>query len=1062
MTPTILLAQNPIKATNTQIMRRRSVGLGLRVSAILILTLLITALYPGSSASLLKHSNKVEAAAVSPSESIAKNYLPAKKHEPAAPERLFNNTLFSAPQSPTGIATYDSADCTTPKTVFNVGETVCIKITGITTGGFFPRRVTWECPDQDIAQATDITTDPQTGSLLITPTFTVGAATADSRGLWHVVARNPFFFFPEAIATFTVVDPANATADLAVTSTFAPDSVQAGGQASFGLQVTNYGPDSSANIDLTNAVPANTTFASFQQLTGPTFTCNTPAVGATGTIDCSITGLSANATATFVGVYTVNTGTAAGTAITNHADIAGLTTGNPNGTNDLNTLNNSTDATTVVASGAGGGCTLTCPQNVVVTADTTSGGQPGSFVTFAAASVDGNCGAVTNSPASGSFFTVGTHTVTSTSEIGGASCFFSVIVLDTNPPTISCPANITVTAPVGATDFTLPSGPGTPTITASGGGTVTAVRSDDTPATYDDNGNVVTPAVVHSVNDPYPIGSTGIVWTVTDAGGRTASCSQTITVVAAGDRDPVTISCPANVTVNAPSGSCQATISASTIGTPTTVPTDSVTVTPRRSDDRPLSDPFPAGLTVITWTATDDLNGNVASCTQSVTVHAGSGADTTPPVLTVPANVSVTTASCSALLDDELGTASATDEGACNSSVTVVRSGVPAGNIFPTGTTVITYTAQDAAGNTTTGTQLVTVTESPAIPPTITAPANVTVFTGAGATSCGTVVSDATLGNATASDNCAGVTVMRTGVPAGNVFPVGSTSVTYTATDRSGNTATAIQTVTVVDNTPPVVTAPAAVTLFTGTGATSCSVTVSNLDTTLGTGSATDNCPGVGAVSRSGVPAGNIFPVGQTTVTYSATDAHGNTASAQQVVTVIDNTKPVFTFVPANITLEPSCPSGAIATYTTPTASDNCGVQSVNRTAGLASGSVFPIGTTTVTYTATDIYGNTQTASFTVTVLTPQATIQNMMDFINSIPGLSGTNRQGLLSKLQAALDAINQGKTNVACNKLSDFNSQVSGFIGNGTLTSAQGNSLLSSSNHVRNTIGCTNLPCS
>ena len=136
---------------------------------------------------------------------------------------------------------------------------------------------------------------------------------------------------------------------------------------------------------------------------------------------------------------------------------------------------------------------------------------------------------------------------------------------------------------------------------------------------------------------------------------------------------------------------------------------------------------------------------------------------------------------------------------------------------------------------------------------------------------------------------------MRSGVPEGNIFPVGNTTVTYTATDRSGNTAMDTQTVTVVDNTVPVVTAPAAVTLYTGPDATLCGVLVTDLDGTLGTGSATDNCPGVGAVSRSGVPAGNVFPVGKTTLTYSVTDAHGNSAQATQVVTVIDNTVPVIT-----------------------------------------------------------------------------------------------------------------------------------------------------------------------
>lgn len=961
--------------------------------------------------------------------------------------------MMITPQSLPSIAVYDG-DCTTPKSVFNVGDTVCAVVTGIPVGSFFPRRLTWESPDANIAQSADVLTDPQNGSLGITATFSVGTTTVDSRGAWRVVVRNPFFFFPEAVAEFIVVDSANATADVGIASTFMSESVQEDGQASFGLQVTNYGPDSSVNIQLTNAVPANTSFVSFQQLSGPTFTCESPMVGSPGMIECSITGLAANTTATFVGVFEVNAGVTAGTEISNHADIASV-----NGTNDQNPLNNSTQATTVVSAGAGGGCTLTCPANVVLTANTTSGGQSGAFVTYSAASVSGDCGAVTNSPASGSFFAVGTHTVTSSSEVGGASCFFTVTVLDTNSPTIACPANVVVTAPDGATEATV--NPGAPTINASGGGTITAVRSDDTPAVYDDNGNIVTPAVVHVVTDPYPVGNTGILWTVTDAGGRTASCSQTITVVAFGDRDPVTIMCPANVSLEAPAGTCETTIPGSTIGIPSTIPTDNVTVVPRRSDDLPLSAPFPAGATLITWTATDSTNGNVASCVQTVTVTVGASGDTTPPVFTVvPQNVTTTTSSCTATLDDELGTAEATDTGACGGSVTITRTGIPPNFVFPTGTTTITYTATDAAGNTATVSQLVTVTESPGVPPTITAPPDVSVSTGAGATVCGTVVSEAALGSAIANDNCPGVTVMRTGVPVGNLFPVGNTTITYTATDASGNTATDTQVVTVTDDTVPVVTAPGAVTLFTGAGATSCSVTVQDLDATLGTGSATDNCPGVGAVTRIGVPSGNVFPVGPTPITYSATDAHGNVGTATQVVTVVDNTQPVIS-CPSNIVLEPTCPSGAIATYSTPTATDNCGVQAVDRTAGPASGSIFSIGITTVTHTATDIHGNTASCSFTVTVLTPQAVIQNMIAAVNAIPSLTGQQRQGLLSKLQAALDAINDGKTNVACNKLNDFISQVQGYINNGTLTTAQGQSLILSANHVRNTIGCTSNLC-
>ena len=343
--------------------------------------------------------------------------------------------------------------------------------------------------------------------------------------------------------------------------------------------------------------------------------------------------------------------------------------------------------------------------------------------------------------------------------------------------------------------------------------------------------------------------------------------------------------------------------------------------------------------------------------------------------------------------------------------------------------------------------------------PIITAPNDVTAYTGAGATSCGTVVSDATLGTATASDNCPGIgAVQRTGVPAGNAFPVGNTTVTYQVTDAHGNTSSDTQTVTVIDNTVPVITAPNDVTAYTGAGATSCGTVVS--DATLGSATASDNCPGIGAIQRTGVPAGNAFPVGNTTVTYQVTDAHGNTSSDTQIVTVIDNTPPVIS-CPSNIVLEPTCPTGAIATYATPTATDNCGVQSVVRTAGGASGSVFPIGTTTVTHVATDIYGNTSSCSFTVTVQTPQAS-RSKPDRQPSTPRRSPVpQKNGLLSKLNAALTAINGGGGN-ACAKLSDFINSVGNLVSHGDLSAATGNAWISSANHVRNTIGCTSLPCS
>jgi trimeric autotransporter adhesin len=80
-----------------------------------------------------------------------------------------------------------------------------------------------------------------------------------------------------------------------------------------------------------------------------------------------------------------------------------------------------------------------------------------------------------------------------------------------------------------------------------------------------------------------------------------------------------------------------------------------------------------------------------------------------------------------------------------------------------------------------------------------------------------------------------------------------------------------------------------------------------------------------------------------------------------------DTTPPTFSGCPQNISLSTATTTAA-ATWTVPTATDACGSANVNLTSSLANGANFPIGTSTVTYTATDIAGNKATCSFTVTV----------------------------------------------------------------------------------------------
>ena len=124
--------------------------------------------------------------------------------------------------------------------------------------------------------------------------------------------------------------------------------------------------------------------------------------------------------------------------------------------------------------------------------------------------------------------------------------------------------------------------------------------------------------------------------------------------------------------------------------------------------------------------------------------------------------------------------------------------------------------------------------------------------------------------------------------PAGP-FGLGQHTVRLIAKDNRGLANSVLVIITVVDETPPAITAPPAVTITSD--ANSCGAFVS--DAALGTALASDNCSVT--VTRSGVPADNNFPVGTTAIIYTATDGAGNTASATQNVTVIDDTPPVIT-----------------------------------------------------------------------------------------------------------------------------------------------------------------------
>ncbi len=111
----------------------------------------------------------------------------------------------------------------------------------------------------------------------------------------------------------------------------------------------------------------------------------------------------------------------------------------------------------------------------------------------------------------------------------------------------------------------------------------------------------------------------------------------------------------------------------------------------------------------------------------------------------------------------------------------------------------------------------------------------------------------------------------------------------------------------------------------------------------------------------------DVFPVGVTTVVWIVTNSGGYTVSCDQMVTVLDEEPPFILPMPD---LEaPNDPGlcGAALTWEWPTATDNCGIESL--TGNYETGAIFPVGLTDVVYTATDVSGNQAYSGFTVVVL---------------------------------------------------------------------------------------------
>jgi hypothetical protein len=552
---------------------------------------------------------------------------------------------------------------------------------------------------------------------------------------------------------------------------------------------------------------------------------------------------------------------------------------------------------------------ITVPGDI--TAEATSAG--GAVVTYSATASDAVDPAPTLTclPASGSQFGLGTSTVTcNASDATGnhSSKSFHVTVQDTTPPVLhGVPADITAEA------------------TSAAGATVTYTS----PTATDTVDPSPTVSCSPTSGSTFPLATTTVTCTATDASGNHSSASFHVTVH--DTTAPVIHGVPADITAEATSPAGAVVTYASPTATDAVDPNPTVSCTPLSGAT------FVLGTTTVACTASD-ASGNHSSASFHVTVH-----DTTAPVVHVPADITTPATGPSGAV--VAYTVTSTDAvGVTNSSCTPAT-----GSTFPIGTTTVSCSAMDAAGNTGMGSFRVTVTNASA-PLISNVPADIT---SEATSSSGATV---TYTNPTATDVVDGTDPVTCQPGSGTTFPLGMTTVDCSATDSASNTTHAFFHVTVQDTTPPAI-APQADLTAEATSAAGAAVNYT-------TPTATDAVDGTDAVSCSPT-SGSTFPLGATTVHCSSTDAHGNTGHSSFTVTVQDTTPPAIS-ASVDITVEATAPSTPV-TFTTPTATDAVdGTDPVS--CSPASGAGFPVGTTTVHCSSTDAHGNTGHSSFNVTV----------------------------------------------------------------------------------------------
>jgi len=442
---------------------------------------------------------------------------------------------------------------------------------------------------------------------------------------------------------------------------------------------------------------------------------------------------------------------------------------------------------------------------------------------------------------------------------------------------------------------------------------------------------------------PYPLGSTSVAYTATDAAGNTAACT---TQVQVSDTLPPSITCPAPTTAECVGGGA----SNSGLGTASAVDVCSPVAV-----QGPGLASFPLGTATLIWSAAD-TSGNTASCSSPFTV-----ADTQPPDLMI-LGPSDQTLECGTSFSDPAAVASDACAGDVSSRV------VASGTVDPgtPGLYTRTYLVSDPSGN-----------SAPAVTSTVTvadtlAPRLVLNGEAQASLECGASYVEP---GATATDLCAGnlssAVVVSGAVNAGQP---GSYTTTYSVSDSAGNSASPLtRTVSVVDTQAPtlVLNGAASATLECGSafveeGATASDVCAGSLTSAVVISGAVDTAR-PGSYTRS----------------YSVADPSGNAATVMRTVAVTD-TQPPSLALNGSAAMALDCGSSFVDPGAT--AIDACQGNVNSRVTVSGAVDLGQAGSYVLTYGVTDSAGNAAAAVVrTVTVADTEGPVLSL-NGLNPMP----------------------------------------------------------------------------